>query len=173
MPKVRPFKWGACLLLFTPILCWSGFVFAQGQQGGRVFDDWELYYEQERYTSVRSSAPDTAGTISTNKQARLEFTCSMYQVRFDLHPGKAFQSALDPLSTVDDIVFTKVGKVDYFRRTLLKRWEAASSFDTDVDELIRGSTLMICPKQDDKDPACLTFSLRGFAAALKALCPKR
>lgn len=172
MSRVPPLKFLACLFLVAPILCSSASVFAQGQEGSRVSGDWELYNES-RNSRAPSNMPNTAGTISSNQEARLEFTCTMYQVEFDLRPGRTFQAGLDPSSTVDDIVFTKVGKVDYFRRTLLKRWEAAFSFDTDVGELMRGSTLLICPKEDDKNPACLTFSLRGFNAALKALCPKR
>jgi hypothetical protein len=38
---------------------------------------------------------------------------------------------------------------------------------------MHGSTFMICPKEDEKDPACLIFSLKGITAALKMVCPKR
>jgi hypothetical protein len=39
--------------------------------------------------------------------------------------------------------------------------------------LIVAGSVRICPVPDEKDHHCLTFSLRGFAAALKAICPKR
>ena len=93
-------------------------------------------------------------------------------MHFDLYPDGAFVRDLR-VPAEEEIVYTRVDQGDHLRKMLLTPTESSSIFDTHVGELMRGSTSLICPKQDDKDPVCLTFSLRGFTAALKAICPKR
>jgi hypothetical protein len=101
----------------------------------------------------------------------MKFGCSTYQVHFSLGTDSPFRSALRLLSD-KDFVFTKVDREE-FRSMLLNRTESDSLFTPYVKELMHGSTFMICPKEDEKDPACLIFSLKGITAALKAVCPKR
>lgn len=164
----------AFLLLFMLTLSCSAPSLAQPQGSDKVFGDWKVY--EDKYGSKGpTGVPDTAATPALNgRTAEMRFDCSAYQVHFYLYPDGAFQGAL-PEVAYDDIVFTRVDREEPFpsRRMLLIRTESASSFDAYVEELMRSSTYMICPKANGKDPACLTFSLRGFTAALKAICPKR
>jgi hypothetical protein len=49
---------------------------------------------------------------------------------------------------------------------------SSESFSFGADIMARADKFLICPTNEE-GPRCLTFSLKGFTAALKAVCPKR
>lgn len=147
---------------------------AQSQQKERIVGDWELF--EERYGgNGPTGVPDTAKTKALNDgTAQIWASCFTYHVQFELNWNKAFIDSFPP-GLAEQIAFIKVDRDGDLRSTVLTRQveHPSSIFFPYVDDFLRGRTVMICPKRDDKDPACLAFSLRGITAAMKAICPKR
>jgi hypothetical protein len=159
----------ALFALFAVTLGGVSLSFAQSPTTDRMVGDWRLFVEKSR-----TGAPNTAGTPDlSGRTAELWVTCSTYEVQFDLRWDEPFISSF-PEGAFESIAFMNVDRADYFRGVILTQHpNGGSIFFPFVKEVMRGSTLMVCPKKNDKDPACLSFSLKGLTAALKAICPKR
>lgn len=114
--------------------------------------------------------PNIAYTPALNRTRELlSFECSEYEVVFYFDTKDAnFHSA----SKGSLHIFTKVDS-DRLYATQVHGGDTTYFQIFPISRLMRGANYMICPTIDDKNPLCFNFSLKGFAAALKMVCPKR
>jgi hypothetical protein len=121
-------------------------------------------------TKKPTGRPNSAYTPALNRPGELfSFKCSEYEVVFYFNTNDAnFHSA----NGESLHIFTKVDSDDLYP-TELHGAETTYFYIHPISTLIRGANFMICPTRDDKNPLCFTFSLKGFTAALKMVCPKR
>jgi hypothetical protein len=118
--------------------------------------------------------PNTAYTLPVDgRKAELSFDCSAYELIFSFQVvDQDFIDAMGASIHSENDIYTKVD-AEELRRTILAGGIIDYFQTFPLSRLTRGANFMICPKRDDADPACLAFSLKGFTAALKAVCPKR
>lgn len=167
-----------CALLLVPgasVAC------AQAPFKTVTVGEWIVYedLEYDGPTPPKPKGIPTAAQVaaSGDRKATIHFACSKYDSAFYLEKDETFQDTLSRTpgyiaGKVYQFVYTKVDKDEYL-------WETVATnasyffFEAHVETLMRGANLMICPTNNEKDSACLNFSLRGFTAAVKIVCPKR
>jgi hypothetical protein len=164
-----------CAILLT--LGWPSSLFAQSQFKERTVGDW-LVYESLGHTGddPPKGIPNMAETRALDgRKAKLGIeACERYSVYFRIG-GSDLDSAI---KDIPDISFQRkivFGKVDHDGEVvpMILTGGDEEYFQANIGALVRGAGFMICPTQDDKNPACLNFSLRGISTALKMICPKR
>jgi hypothetical protein len=151
--------------------------------------DWQLYEYLGHLGNRRpTGVPNMAETPALDgRKARLGIEeCAPYSVYFRLDLDSNFNAASAPvISPLEKVVFFKIEGTGQARypdglpaldgtlRPLILTGGDSNYFLMYPQSLMRGEKLSICPTQDEKNPACLTVSLRGITATLKAICPKR
>jgi len=169
------------LALFSALFLGCGLTnpsVAQKPADEKTFGDWAVYEDMDYDGPAPKKAkgvPDTAKTVALdNRKAMLGFHCLAYSAPFFIEFDDAFDKALPrhPESVSYHIVYLRTDKSEsLFEYLMNKSWK--NYIAPQPETLIPAKTLMICPTNDDKNPACLSFSLKGITAALKAVCPKR
>ena len=145
----------------------------------KTFGDWILYedrdFDQDPLPSPKGIVDLARTTALNGHDVSLGFKCSTYSVGYFLYEDKAFSDAMSGVDESPDEkpLYIQTNKQDSLFKALSSGGYSTRSFEMSTEALIKAGTLMICPTRDEKGPACLSFSLKGFTAALKALCPKR
>lgn len=162
-------------LVFLPAVC------AQAQKlvVEKKIGDWILYefddFDQDPPPPPKGVV-DTARTPALNgRDATLAFKCSAYEVDYFLYEDHEFSDAVKKASKIEinQPIYTGTNKDHGLYEKFSWGGDNTRGFHQRTAELIGAGNFMVCPANDEKHPACLTFSLRGITAALKAICPKR
>ena len=179
-----------CGLLLTP--GWIVPSHAQSRFEETTVGAWRVYeyigHMGERRPKGIPNMAETSALDDGRKASLGIEECSTYSVYFRFEGDAQFNDAkkdVPELSTQERVIFSKVEGsgparypdglpvLDGRLRPMILTGGDADYFLTYAEALMRGTNLMICPTKDDKNPACLQFSLRGITAALKMVCPKR
>jgi hypothetical protein len=167
------------VLIFGPALS----AYAQRVPEEKKLGDWTIYefrdFDLDPLPPPKGVA-DAAKTPALNgRDASLALFCSTYSVSYLIYGDDQFSDAMQAAAAgsnadiYNQLLYTKTNKQESFQKTLSSAGYSGHEFSTITETLLSAGSLMVCPMQDDKHPACLTFSLRGITAALKAICPKR
>ena len=102
-------------------------------------------------------------------------SCGQYNVSFGIEFDREFkgpESVDEPNIAEDGLVYAKVFPSQRELSAVVVESGYIDFFSFDADAMVRGTKFLVCPTKEE-GPRCLTFSLRGFAAALKMVCPRR
>jgi hypothetical protein len=147
--------------------------------------DWILYEDRsadENPLPPPKGIADTARTSDLKgRNVDLLAQCQKYDVNYLINEDTEFNSALQPnpvaengaTQEVTQAIYVKTDKDEEFQKTLSFNVYQGRFFNMTTGALLAAGVVAICPTPDGKNPACLTFSLKGITAALKAICPKR
>jgi hypothetical protein len=148
----------------------------------QTFGDWTIYEFRDYEGETRpppTGVADIARTPSLNTdlpKVMLEVSCGRYDVGYSLSENGFYHTLENPdgdkVEKIE-LMYTKTNREDSFDTSLSYGGYSGRSFDMRTEALIKAGTVMVCSTKDEKDIGCLKFSLKGFTAALKAICAKR
>jgi hypothetical protein len=164
---------GAILFAFGAGAAWSETAFEWKKMG-----DWRAIENAWKYSDELTGQEEVHWASTRALEGRAAVLgiaqCSRYQIMFSFESDAEFNGPNPEAERDEYLDRIAHGKVLPSENMMPVRiWSAyADYFFYNVDDMIPAQKFLICPTREE-GPRCLTFSLRGFAAALKAVCPKR
>jgi hypothetical protein len=146
----------------------------------RTVGDWSAIENAWQHSAELSSREvvSIASTKALNgRKATLGISrCSPYSVGFSVETDSEFFDVKNSEQKMRDakIVYGKTLPAETPAMSPIFLYEGDVpyfSYD-DADSMVPAAKFMLCPSHEES-PGCLTFSLKGFTAALKMVCPKR
>jgi hypothetical protein len=123
---------------------------------GREFGPWA-------WTNALDGREGIIGIIS----------CGQYSVRFSFQGSQVFGTEDSPRGSGDyRIIYGRVLPAESVLEPIMLDQGDMEYFYFDAGRMMRAGKFLLCPTNEENSD-CVTYSLRGFTAALKMICPKR
>jgi hypothetical protein len=157
-----------------------GALLAEPQLKEKTVGDWTAVENAAQYSDELSSREfgSWAWTYAlSGREGVLGISrCGRYSVAFSLQADTEFKGPKsagdDPDASGTRLIYGKVLPSESLMSPTLLWTGYEQYFFFDADKMIPAGKFLICPTNEE-GRRCLTFSLRGFTAALKTVCPKR
>jgi hypothetical protein len=162
-----------CAMLFSV----ASVALSSAAPAPKTMGDWLIFADAQkpdRYSSDERIHAAVTDALDGREGRMGIWGCGRYSVAFNFEPDVPFDGK-KPEEMGEGkarVAYSKVLPSETELSPMVLERGDVEHFVFDADILARSAKFMMCPTQE-AGSRCLTFSLKGFTAALKAICPKR